>query len=44
MANQVRFHPAVSADLSDAIDYYDEISTVLGDRFRQMIDARFDLI
>jgi len=27
--------------LSDAIDHYDEISPLLGDRFRKMVDARF---
>jgi len=44
MSNRLSFHPAVSSDLGDAIGYYDEISPLLADRFRKMIDARFDLI
>ncbi|MEI8373445.1 MAG: type II toxin-antitoxin system RelE/ParE family toxin [Planctomycetota bacterium] len=44
MANRLRFHPAVSSDLTDAIGYYDGISPLLGARFRKMVDARFDRI
>jgi plasmid stabilization system protein ParE len=44
MANRLRFHPAVSSDLGDAIDYYDEVSPLVGGRFRKMVDTRFDLI
>lgn len=44
MANRLRFHPAVPSDLSGAIACYDEVSPLLGDRFRKMVDARFDLI
>jgi plasmid stabilization system protein ParE len=44
MANQMRFHPAVPSDLREAIDYYDEISPLLGDRFRKMVDGSYDLI
>jgi plasmid stabilization system protein ParE len=42
MARQLRFHPAVIPDLSEAIHWYDERSLGLGDRFRAAVDARFD--
>ena len=42
MARQLRFHPSVVPDLSDAIGWYDERSVGLGDRFRAAVDARFD--
>ena len=44
MVNLLRFHPAVASDLSDGIAYYDAVSPQLGDRFRKMVDARFDRI
>ena len=42
MADRLRFHPLVASDLSEAIRWYADISVGLGDRFRQMVDARFD--
>ena len=44
MAEPLRFHPLVANDLSDAIRWYDEISTGLGNRFRRRIDTRLDEI
>ena len=42
MPDRLRFHPQLPADLQEAIRWYDEISTDLGNRFRESIDARFD--
>jgi len=42
MAEDLRFHPSVVSDLSEAIAWYDERSEGLGDRFRAAVDARFD--
>ncbi len=44
MADRLRFHPLVAADLSEALQWYDEISIGLGNRFRESVDARFDEI
>jgi plasmid stabilization system protein ParE len=44
MVDRLRFHPAVSSDLREAIAHYDGISPLLGIRFRKMVDARLDLI
>ena len=41
MADRLRFHPQVAADLSEAIAWYEERSVGLGDRFRAAVDARF---
>jgi plasmid stabilization system protein ParE len=35
-----RYHPMVAADLSDATSFYDEISTDLGNRFRDAVRER----
>lgn len=42
MARELRFHPSVVTDLSDAIGWYEDRSVGLGDRFRAGVDARFD--
>jgi plasmid stabilization system protein ParE len=42
VANAPRFHPAVVADLADAVAWYGERAAGLGDRFRALVDARFD--
>ena len=39
-----RYHPKFFADLKTALDYYDEISTELGNRFRAEIKSRTKLI
>jgi len=44
MADRLRFHPLVTSDLRDAIRWYDGISTRLANRFRDLVDARFDQI
>lgn len=42
MADKLRFHPLVESDLRAAIDWYNEISHELGDRFRAAVDGRLD--
>jgi hypothetical protein len=42
MADPLRFHPLVASDLRDAIGWYDGISVGLGNRFRMLVDSRFD--
>lgn len=42
MVDRLRIHPLVPSDLREAIDWYDNISLSLGNRFREMVDARFD--
>ena len=42
MADRLRFHPSVASDLRDAIRWYDDIASRLGNRFRDLVDARFD--
>jgi hypothetical protein len=42
IAERLRFHPLVPSDLLNAIQWYDDISDELGNRFREMADARFD--
>ena len=44
MASTLRFHPLVAEDLSRAIDWYDERSHGLGDRFRAAVDVCLDAI
>ncbi len=44
MAKPLRFHPLVADDLVSAGDWYDEISTELGNRFRDWVDASFDAV
>jgi plasmid stabilization system protein ParE len=44
MADRLRFHPLVAQDLHDAIDWYDNISVELGNRFRTLVNDRFDEI
>ena len=44
MADRLRFHPLVASDLRDAIAWYDGISIQLGNRFRKMVNDRFDQI
>jgi hypothetical protein len=42
MAEQLRFQPSVADDLREAIKWYDDISLVLGNRFRNELDSRSD--
>ena len=42
MAKLLRYHPLVADDISAAIDWYEERSDGLGERFRSTVDARFD--
>ena len=42
MAKLLRYHPLVPDDISAAIDWYEERSAGLGERFRSAVDARFD--
>ena len=42
MARRFRFHPLVADDISAAIDWYEGRSVGLGERFRAVVDARFD--
>lgn len=42
MSDKLRFHPRVYDDLRAAINWYDEISVELGNRFRAQVDERFD--
>ena len=44
MASTLRFHPMVVDDLSRAINWYDERSRDLGDRFRAAVDVCLDAI
>jgi hypothetical protein len=44
MADRLRFHRLVASDLREAIQWYDDISAGLGNRFREMVDKRFDEI
>src|SRR5258705_12021506 len=40
----LRFHRLVASDLADAIEWYDERSEGLGDRFRAAVSGRLDEI
>ena len=42
MARLLRYHPLVADDISAAIEWCEEQSTGLGDRFRSAVDVRFD--
>jgi plasmid stabilization system protein ParE len=42
MAKRLRYHPLVADDISAAIDWYEGRSVGLGERFRWVVDARFD--
>ena len=44
MADALRFHPLVADDLGAAIEWYENISVDLGNRFRRAVDARLDSI
>lgn len=44
MADRLRFHRLVASDLREAIQWYDDISVGLGNRFRELVDTRFDEI
>jgi hypothetical protein len=44
MAEPLRFHPLVADDLEAAANWYDNISTELGNRFRAAIDSRLDVV
>jgi hypothetical protein len=42
MARRLRFHPLLADDIAAAIDWYEDRSVGLGERFRFAVDARFD--
>lgn len=44
MANSRRYHPLVAGDLAAAVNYYDQISIDLGNRFREAIRTRIETI
>jgi len=44
MAKHVRYHPHVSSDVRNAIAWYDDISSGLGERFREEADDRLTQI
>ncbi len=44
MADPLRLHPLVADDLAAATRWYDDISTDLGNRFRQAVDSRLDAV
>ncbi len=44
MDDRLRFHPLVVSDLHNAVDWYDGISLGLSNRFRVIVDDRFDAI
>lgn len=44
MIRKLRFHPDVPGDLVSALNYYEQISPKLADRFRENIDQKFDQI
>lgn len=44
MVSPLRFHPLLVDDLKSATDWYDRLSTLLGDRFRASIDQSFDSV
>ena len=41
MANRLRIHPAIEADLRRAIEWYDKASLERGAKFRQAVKQRF---
>jgi hypothetical protein len=43
-SKQRRFHPRFVTDLSAAADYYDDISSMVGDRLRTEVQSKFELI
>lgn len=44
MTDELRFHSAIPDDLVNALDYYDGISSALGNRFRENVNRRLDEI
>ena len=44
VAHRLRFHSAIPDDLAKALDYYEEISPTLANRFRDKVDRRLDQI
>lgn len=44
MARKVVFHPSIPDDLDEAVGYYEEISTVLANRFRDQVNCRLNEI
>lgn len=44
MANKVTFHPLVAEDIRAAVEFYDRISVVLGNRLRASVRSRFSEI
>lgn len=44
MSKPLRFHPLIADDLEAAANWYDDISSELGNRFRAAVDSRFDTV
>ena len=44
MAHKLIFHPSISVDLAGAVGYYEEISIVLANRFRDQVNRRLNEI
>ena len=44
MAKKRRYHPSVADDLSAAVNFYDDISVDLGNRFRASVRDRLRVI
>ncbi|MDA0281856.1 MAG: type II toxin-antitoxin system RelE/ParE family toxin [Planctomycetota bacterium] len=42
MPDRLRFHSLFVSDLEKAVEWYDSVSVELGNRFRSMVDSRFD--
>ena len=44
MARKLRFHKAIPDDLVNALEFHEEVSPRLANRFRENVDRRFDEI
>ena len=44
MARRLVFHPSIPDDLAGAVGYYEDISTVLANRFRDQVNRRLNEI
>ena len=44
MARKLAFHPSIPDDLASAVEYYEQISTDLANRFRDQVNRRLDEI
>jgi len=44
VAHKLRFHPSIPNDLVNALEYYEGVSRMLSNRFRNSVDQRLDSI